>query len=236
MEQRTSQWYQARVGKITASRFADVMAGSTTQRYRNYVSSLALERLTGVRANSFQNDAMLHGIKYESHAIRWYQSQLGVRVQEASFELHKEYDFIGASPDGYIQTSGLIEVKCPQIGNHLKTVQSNRLPSQYKWQLQGQMMVTNRMWVDFVSFHPELGGHVIKVHRDSQAIDRLLFWCIQANKDVEKIVERNKDRKISIQSRPMIRPEIESNLNRNSNSAIQQNMISRIAAYFKKIF
>ena len=58
MEQRTEEWHKARLGKVTASRVADVLAkiktGEAAAR-KNYKMELVVQRLTGEPGESFTN-------------------------------------------------------------------------------------------------------------------------------------------------------------------------------------
>ena len=72
LEQRSEAWIEARLGKVTASRVADVMAktksGYSASR-ANYMAQLICERLTGTKGESFQNAAMAWGIVVGSTSI-----------------------------------------------------------------------------------------------------------------------------------------------------------------------
>ena len=52
MEQRTEEWHKARLGKVTASRVADVLAkiktGEAAAR-KNYKMELVVQRLTSLK-------------------------------------------------------------------------------------------------------------------------------------------------------------------------------------------
>jgi hypothetical protein len=69
VQQRTDAWHQLRVGKVTASRVADIIAktksGPSTSR-ENYLAQLVCERMTGKPAESYSNAAMQHGVQTPS--------------------------------------------------------------------------------------------------------------------------------------------------------------------------
>ena len=161
MEQRTEEWFAARLGKVTASRVADVVA-RTKSGYgasrANYMAELVCERLTGVRGEFFQSAAMQWGTEQEPAAREAYESKMGVLVLETGFVPHPNIQMAGASPDGLIGTDGGIEIKCPNTNTHLDTLLSEKVPERYLNQIYWQMACTGGLWVDFVSFDPRLPG------------------------------------------------------------------------------
>ena len=155
MEQRSEEWFQARLGKVTASRVADVLAkiksGESASR-RNYKIQLVSERLTGERQETYVNQAMQDGIDREQFARDRYVQQFG-EVEEVGFIQHPTLE-AGASPDGLIGTDGIIEIKCPMGSTHTETLITQEVPSKYVPQIQFQLLVTGRKWCDFVSYNP----------------------------------------------------------------------------------
>jgi putative phage-type endonuclease len=157
--QGTSDWYAQRLGKVTASRVADVI-GRTKTGYAasraNYAAELLVERLTGTPTPSFTNAAMQWGVDNEPLARAAYAQTMGVDVYETSFVDHPEIAMSGASPDGLVLEDGLVEIKCPNTATHLETLESGAIPARYLTQMQWQMACTGRDWCDFASFDPRL--------------------------------------------------------------------------------
>lgn len=159
MEQRSPEWYAARLGKVTASRVADLMAktksGYSTSR-ANYMAELICERLTGQPAEGYTNGAMQWGIDTEPRAKAAYTFTLGQPIVDCAFAVHDKISAFGASPDGLIGDDGLLEIKCPNTATHLEFLLAKSIPGKYLTQMQTQMACTNRQWCDFVSFDPRL--------------------------------------------------------------------------------
>lgn len=186
MEQRTDEWYSARAGKITGSRFAYAMAARGTTSFRQLIDQLVQERLTGrCLDNRRLNSAMQWGIDHEDAARHWYSKAHGRSVDLAGFVVHPNFDYVGVSPDGLVGLDGVVEIKCPQHHNFQKVRSTRRMPSQYRWQVQGQLWVCRRDWADFVCFHPPSSGVVIRVQRDSADAERLEERCREINQLVE---------------------------------------------------
>jgi len=178
MEQRSPEWYAARLGKVTASRVADLMAkmksGYSTSR-TNYMAELICERLTGNPTEGYTNGAMQWGIDTEPRAKAAYTFTLGQPIVDCAFALHGKISDFGASPDGLVGDDGLLEIKCPNSATHIETLLRGGVEGKYFTQMQAQMAVTGRKWCDFVSFDPRLPAEmqifVKRIERDDASIE-----------------------------------------------------------------
>ena len=208
IEQRTDEWFQQRLGKVTASRISDVIAktktGVSTSR-QNYLVQLVSERLTGKKGDSFVNQAMLDGIERESAARELYMQTKGVSVTEVGFFDHPVIKNSGASPDGAVNAeeegkyAGLIEIKCPIETTHTNTLMSKSVPSKYLPQIQWQMasVSPNVKWVDFISFNPNFPDtmqlFVARVERDNAYIAELEAEVIKFLDEVDATILKLKE-------------------------------------------
>lgn len=159
MIQGSEEWLAARLGKVTASRMADVMAKTKSgwgAGRANYMAELICERLTGSQADRFTNAAMQHGTETEPQARVAYEFMTGNAVAEIAFVDHPTIGMSGASPDGLVGDDGLIEIKCPNTATHIDTLLNDTVPDKYRKQMLWQMACTGRRWCDFVSFDPRL--------------------------------------------------------------------------------
>jgi len=180
IEQGSPEWFAQRLGKVTASRVADVIAktktGYSTSR-DNYMAQLVCERMTGVVAESFTNAAMQHGTDTEPLARAAYEAHADVLVDEVAMIAHPTIEAAGASPDGLVGDVGQLEIKCPNTATHIDTLLSQTVLGKYNTQMQWQMACTGRQWCDFVSFDPrlptELQLFVKRVPRDDAYIQML---------------------------------------------------------------
>ena len=159
IEQRSSAWFEARLGKVTASRVADVIA-KTKSGYSasrdNYMAQLICERLTGQKAESFTNSAMEWGVANEALAISAYENASNVLVEAVGFVDHPTIAMSGASPDGLVSDKGICEVKCPQTNTAIETLLADKVPTKYIPQIQWQLRCCDRQWADFISYDPRL--------------------------------------------------------------------------------
>ena len=180
LEQGTPEWLQARLGKATASRIADIVA-TTKSGYgasrANYAAELIAERLTGVPAERFTNAAMAWGTEKEPEARSSYEFYRDCSVVQVGFIHHPAIPNSGASPDGLVGDDGLVEIKCPNTATHLDTLVGQAVPKKYESQIQWQLACTERRWCDFVSYDPRLPENMRmftkRILRDDVVIDRL---------------------------------------------------------------
>lgn len=207
MLQRSDAWYRARAGRITGSRFARAMAARNSEAYLGLVAELAAERCAGrSQDGGYVNAAMRWGINHEASARRWYERQHSCRVGEIGFVVHRVHDFVGVSPDGLVGDDGLVEIKCPQMKSFRKVMESRAMPTRYRWQVQGQLWVCGRDWLDFVCFYPPGQGIALRIERDEDDFDRLESRCIEVNRDVERRLAVGGRTQPAIPSRPSSRP------------------------------
>ncbi len=193
--QRTDDWFKARLGKVTASRIADLMAktktGYSTSR-QNYLSQLVAERLTGKPSDSYNNASMLWGIETEPLGRAAYENALSIFVMETGFHLHPEIYDAGASPDGLIESDGLIEIKCPNTATHIETLLRREIPNKYVLQMQWQMACTGRAWCDFVSYDPRMPIEhqlcIIRHARNEELIASIEIEVYQFLQEIDEII------------------------------------------------
>jgi len=200
MDQGTDEWFAIRIGKVTASRVADVLA-KTKSGYSasrdNYMAQLVCERLTGQKAEGFTNAAMQHGTETEPLARAAYEAIKDVLVDEVGFVPHPSIQMAGASPDGLVGDDGLLEIKCPNTATHIDTLLSETVPTKYYTQMQFQLACTGRKWCDFVSFDnrlpAELQLFVKRVPRDDvfikQAEAEIVKFIAELDDKINKLMK-----------------------------------------------
>jgi len=196
MEQRSDEWFAARLGKVTASRVADVIAKTKTgpsASRENYSTQLVLERLTNKQAESYTNAAMQWGTETEPMARQAYELKRGLFVNETGFVDHPTIEMSGASPDGLVGMDGLIEVKCPNSATHMETMLTQKVPAKYIPQMMWQMACTGRNWCDFVSYDPRFPENlqifIERVEYDPTYVRMLELEITQFLDEVTKKVE-----------------------------------------------
>lgn len=157
--QGSPEWFALRLGKVTASRVSDVIAKTKNgwgASRANYMAELVAERLTGTPAASYSNAAMQWGTDQEPNARAAYEFRADCDVQLIGFVDHPTIAMTGASPDGFVGTDGLVEIKCPNTATHIDMLLTREIPGKYVTQMMWQMACTGRKWCDFVSYDPRM--------------------------------------------------------------------------------
>jgi hypothetical protein len=212
--QRTDEWHAARAGKVTASRFKDVLAlnkptaaqakagepGNPSAERTRYLWQIVTERLTGQPVQMPDAAPLRWGRENEDAARVAYQFTTSARITETGFIAHPKLP-IGASPDGLVSDEsdpdgafGLIEIKCPWNSQvHLETW-LNGMPEDHQAQIQGQMWLTGREWADFVSFDPRMPAdlqlYVQRIKGDPEFQSRLEREIIGFSVEADEIVAK----------------------------------------------
>jgi predicted phage-related endonuclease len=191
--QYSPEWYKARAGIPTASGFDRIITvdEKVSKSLNKYLNQLAGEAIAGIAIDQYQSDAMKRGKELEDEARKLYTLITGRKVEEIGFCRTEGETIYGCSPDGLVGDSGLLEIKCPTIAVHVNYLLENLLPLDYYQQLQGQLLVTGRQWVDFMSYYPGLKPLIVRVKRNEQflkALDELLkVFCAELKEVIKKI-------------------------------------------------
>ena len=179
MKQRSAEWFAARLGCVTASRVADVLAvtkNGPSERRQSYLYQLVAERLTGMATEHYVTADMQRGIDLEAEARTLYELRTDRLVDECGFVLHPTIAMCGASPDG-IAGDVLVEIKCPRQERHVATLLTGEVPKDYRPQMDLQMACTGAVACDFVSFCQSMPQPmqlvVIRYARDEEQIAKM---------------------------------------------------------------
>ena len=197
IEQRSEDWFAIRLGKVTASRVADVIAktktGYSTSR-ENYMAQLVVERLTQTKAESYTNAAMQWGTDQEPFARAAYEAAQGVMVEEVGFVPHPTIEWAGASPDGLVGDDGLVEIKCPNTATMIEALLTGKVPTKYFTQMQFQIACTGTKFCDYVVFDPRMPAKaqlfVTRVNRDDAYIAEIEAEIVKFLAEVESQVQQ----------------------------------------------
>lgn len=201
IEQGSEDWFLARCGKFTGSRFNDLTArhkttGKKLKSFEKVVWDVVVERLTQQPQESITSYSMQWGKDVEPFARTAYELQSGNFVQQVGFIKHPDYEFAGCSPDGLIDSVGGLELKCPKDSAiHLERF-LHGTPEEYKPQVQGSLWITGREWWDFCSYDPRMPEHLRlftqRWFRDERLIRLIEISVLEAEETAEKLIKKNK--------------------------------------------
>lgn len=197
-KQRTDEWYEARLGYLSASRFREATlflknGAESSERVACRID-IGRERRTRVREEIYVNRDMQRGIDLEEPAANFYSELFNVEVKTTGFVKHPTIEWLGCSPDGLIGDDGLIEIKVPKPNTYYTWALEGSIPSKHIPQLVCQLAVTGRQWVDFVAFCPEMPEgqqlFVRRLNRDDQVIAKAEQDAIQFLSEVSSDLDR----------------------------------------------
>lgn len=185
-EQKSEAWHEARCGRVTGTRFKSLVAGTSTQTYKDLVTNMACEIITRKQEETYVSADMERGVELEPIARALYSEITGIDVREMGFISPDDdtpyAEWIGISPDGVLPDRGLLEIKCPKFKTHLEYIEVNKLPSEYKYQVQGQLFVTGYDYCDFMSYAEGMKPFIYRVFPDyelfkefEQRLDKLII-------------------------------------------------------------
>ena len=180
--QGSPEFFEARLGKITASKLSDLMKktkyGESTYKTRLRME-LAIERITGKSASpNFMNQAMQDGVEREPDARRLFEAMTGKDVALCGSFDHPEIVNTSASPDGLLRgENAVLEIKCPTHVTHAKNLLSETMDARYQHQVQWQIACTESDYAYFASYHPDFPPALrlkwVRVEKDESLIMEL---------------------------------------------------------------
>lgn len=192
-QQGSIEWLADRAGVFSASNFDKLITtkGEASKQAQKYIYEIAAEKVSGIKAESFQSAAMARGVELENEAVEFYSLTHEVDPRPVGFVMD-DLKRWGASPDRLINDNGLLEVKCPLPHTMVDYLLNENLYQDYKQQVQGQLFVTGREWCDLIAYSRGLKPLIIRVKRDDEFISKLESILIAACKELDAVVEKIK--------------------------------------------
>jgi YqaJ-like viral recombinase domain len=158
-EQRSPEWFAARLGRLTGSVAGDMLAkiksGEAAGR-RNLRLRLVLERLTGrPQESEFVSPAMQTGIDREASAFAAYESLTGMMATRSGFLAHRTH-LAGCSLDGHMgDFEKLMSIKCRQPAAHWDFLKSGTICAAALAQIRHELWITGALEHDYFSWNPD---------------------------------------------------------------------------------
>lgn len=178
--QGTDGWLKDRLGTPSASRFKSILSPvklKASEGQLAYMAELMAEWWLGASVSDFGNGATERGTGMESEAAAFYAVSTGQDLETVGFCLTDDR-ICGCSPDRLVGEDGLLEIKCPLIVGSMEAhLDPAGILVDYRGQLQGQLYVTGRKWVDLIVYHPSIPATVERVTPDEK-------WVVAFDKEV----------------------------------------------------
>lgn len=180
--QGSDEWLAARCGLLTASEMQRIMTptlkSADNDKSRQHVWEIAAQRISQYVEPAYISDDMLRGYEDEQYARQEYAKHFAP-VEEVGFVTNDSFGFtIGYSPDGLVGSDGLIECKSRRQKYQVQTIvdwyRSQTAPVDYLLQCQTGMLVTERKWIDLVSYSGGLPMIPMRIHADPVIQDAIV--------------------------------------------------------------
>jgi predicted phage-related endonuclease len=191
-EQGSSKWLEARCGMLTASEFDRILTPTLkiadNPKSRAHLWEMAAQRISGYVEPQYISDAMLRGQEDEILARDEYSKHYAP-VQQCGFVTNSTWGFtIGCSPDGLVGDDGLIEIKSRCQKYQVETICSNAMPDDFMLQVQGELLVTQRQWCDFISYCSGLPMIVVRVFADKEVQSAIVDAAAKFESRINEVV------------------------------------------------
>lgn len=197
IEQGSPEWLSLRIGLVTCSELECLLvngkgeAGFGVAAF-TYMDQLIGERITGEAAElPFSTRATERGKEYELLARNLYQIREEVEVEEVAIILNHG---MGYSPDGLIGANGLTEIKSKLPKFQVGVILADEVPKEHVAQCQGGLYVSEREWIDFVSYWKGMPLFVKRMYRDEAYIAKIAERVATFN----ELLEARMDRVLSV--------------------------------------
>lgn len=187
-EQRSDEWYAARMGIPTASSFDKVKAGGKGLTRSKLMRQLAGEIITGEPMIGYSNAAMERGREMEEEARDAYYFKTHAELHKVAF-ITDDVRSCGASPDSLIGDDGVLEIKTKQPDLLIEALMRGSPPPEHIPQVQGQLLVTERQWCDLALYWPGLPLVVHRIVRDPAHIIELRKQIDLFNRELAIMVD-----------------------------------------------
>jgi len=195
-EQGSPEWFSVRLGMPTASEFATLLStgrsGGESKTRRTYLYKLAGERITGTPMESYTNKYMERGKALEPEARNYYAFLTNSKLQRVGFIKNTNK---GCSPDSLIGNDGMLEVKTEAPHLLIERLETDKLPDDHYAQLQGNLWVSEREWIDALIYFPGMPASLKRVFRSDEYIKNLAIAVDKFNDELDSLVERIKARR-----------------------------------------
>lgn len=193
--QGTPEWIALRCGIPTASAFDRILTpgGKASKQAEGYLHQLIAERLMGHAVEEVITTWMSRGQQMEAEAVAYYESLRERETIKIGF-LTNDAGTIGASPDRFVGDDGLLEIKVPKESTHVGYLLTKAVDAAYYPQVQGQLWVSGRAWLDVMSYHPEMPQALVRVERDEAYIATLSAAVEAFSGELERVTAEARER------------------------------------------
>ena len=191
VKQYSEEYDRLKLGIQTSSHFHKIITpqGKPSKQWRQYACVLIAERILQRKIDLYQSPSMERGLIVEAEVADWYEFDQDVTVQRVGFITNDNHT-IGCSPDRLVGDEGLLEIKAPLPQTQVEYWISGEVNERFRPQLQGQLYVSQRSWVDIVCWHDVLPKVVMRVEPDEKFITALDRELQIFNFFIDRVMEK----------------------------------------------
>jgi hypothetical protein len=199
--QGSEEWLAARLGLITASEtkliLTPTLKVANNEKVRTHLYELAAQRISQYVEPTYVGDEMLRGVEEEFYARQLYAERIAP-VEECGFITNNRWDFtLGYSPDALVGNDGLLEIKSRRQKYQVQTIVENltggTAPDDFLLQCQTGLLVSEREWLDFISYSGGLPMAVIRVWPDDAVQGAIIEAAAAAEAKIREIINTYHD-------------------------------------------
>src|SRR5271167_1062550 len=189
--QYSDEYDRLKLGLPTSSNFHKIITptGEPSKQWKSLAFHLIAERLLGRKVDTYTSPHMERGLIVEHEAADWYDFDRDAITQPIGFITNDERT-IGCSPDRLVGDDGLLEIKAPLPHTQVEYWISGEIGERFRPQLQGQLYISQRSWVDIVCWHDVLPKLVRRVEPDEGFIKVLDHELQIFNFFIERVMEK----------------------------------------------
>lgn len=167
-EQRSEEWWRLHIGKVSGSRFSEVISNRKNRLVYHLMDEILSDRF---EVDEYINDEIQYGFDNEQVAIELYEKQTGIETYRIGAIISEESKIHIASPDALTKDCKIIqEVKCTMDGSiHIQRI-FDGIDSKYMPQCINYFTVSPEVeqvhFISYCGFRPERPLHIIKLFRN----------------------------------------------------------------------
>jgi hypothetical protein len=189
--QYSDEYDRLRLGIPTSSNFHKIITpqGKPSKQWREYACVLIAERILQQKIEFYNSPAMERGLIVEADAVDWYEFDQDVTTQRVGF-ITDDNHTLGCSPDRLVGAEGLLEIKAPLPHTQVDYWISGEISERFRPQLQGQLYISQRSWVDIVCWHDVLPRLIMRVEPDEKYIEALDRELLIFNYFIDRVMDK----------------------------------------------
>ena len=189
--QQSDEWFKLRKGKISGSHAQAI--GNCGKGLDTYIIETMSEYFSSGEKERFSNQHTDRGNELEAQARAIYELETGSKVEQVG--LVEYNDYVVCSPDGLVGEDGGIEIKCVDDKSYLKLLLDGETDTSYIWQIQMNMLITERKWFDLVIYNPnfEKSISIYRLLPNQEMREKLLKGFNIAEEKIKLIIIKMKN-------------------------------------------